>query len=609
MTPDLARLAAGILLVPEDASEPVAFAAEELAAYLGRMFGASPERRTQAGSGSEWLALAPDARPLPPVAVPAGCEYAVRPVDDRLVVTGATPRAVLAGVYALLQAAGCRWSPHGAAEEHVPGPGEARRTLPTMEGRPSFARRAYAADLAGWHYTMPDRLADRLPRDRAFIDWMAKSGATGFLFIRHANDSQWVIPELVPELRRRGLEVEGGGHALVELLPRALFAAHPEYFPVGADGRRSDLGNLCVSSGEALAIVRERARAARADIPGATGLHLWGLDLLGGGWCRCAGCAGRSASEQLLLACNEAADTVAEGGRIFHLAYHDTIEPPRRVTPDPRVWAEFAPRERCYGHALDDPACATNVPYRVALEEHVERFGGRVEVFEYYGDAILFGGCAVPLTGVIGRDLEYYQRAGVRGVSCLVFGDYSLWAYGVNVDAFARAALRPAAAAAALEAHAARRFGPAAGPMARYLTALEAVMGGVVTYGDVLLPPRDAERAAPLRARLAAALGREPTLRRLIGEAAAAGGSPAVIAAEQRLLDYTLAVLGAVRGWLDGHLDAAPGADVAERAVAALSAAIRHVREVETSIAGTWGAHDLEVTHHFFAAALRARGA
>ncbi|HYR96456.1 MAG TPA: hypothetical protein VEM57_06940, partial [Candidatus Binatus sp.] len=187
--------------------------------------------------------------------------------------------------------------------------------------------------------------------------------------------------------------------------------------------------------------------------------------------------------------------------------------------------------------------------------------------------------------------------------------DYSLWAYGVNVDAFARAALRPAAAAAALEAHAARRFGPAAGPMARYLTALEGVMGGVVTYGDVLLPPRDAERAAPLRARLAAALGREPTLRRLIGEAAAAGGSPAVIAAEQRLLDYTVAVLGAVRGWLDGHLDAAPGADVAERTVTALSAAIRHVHEVETSVAGTWGAYDLEVTHHFFAAALRARGA
>jgi hypothetical protein len=455
MTLDLGRLAGGVLLLPEDAPEPVVFAAEELAAYLGRMFGTSPARLARAGPGSAWLVLAPDADGLPAIVLPAGCEYAVRPIDDRLVITGTTPRAVLAGAYALLHAAGCRWSPHGLAEEHVPGPGEARRTLPAIEDRPAFARRAYAADLGTWHYSMPERLGDRLARARAFVDWMAKTGATGFLYIRHANDTQWVIPELVPELARRGLEVEGGGHALVELLPRALFGAHPEYFPVGADGQRSDFGNLCVSSSEALAIVRARAREARAAIPGAAGLHLWGLDLVGGGWCRCAGCAGLTASEQLLRVCNQAADTVGNGGRIFHLAYHDTIEPPRRVEPDPRVWAEFAPRERCYAHALDDASCATNVPYRVALEEHIERFGGRVEVFEYYADAILFGGCAVPLTGVIGRDLEYYERAGVRGVSCLTFGQYSLWAYGVNLEAFARAAHRPAAAKGALEAHSA----------------------------------------------------------------------------------------------------------------------------------------------------------
>ncbi len=609
MTLDLGRLAAGMLVVPEDAPEPVAFAADELTAYLGRMFGTAPERRTQPAAGGAWLALAPDGQVVAPPVPPAGCEYAVRPAEERLVVAGTTPRAVLAGVYALLQAAGCRWSPHGAGEEHVPGPSEARRPVPTIEGRPAFARRAWAADLATWHYSMPQRLEERLPRDRAFVDWMAKTGATGFLYIRHANDTQWVIPELVPELRRRGLEVEGGGHALVELLPRDLFGTHPEYFPVGADGR-SDLGNVCGSSAQALAIVRERARAARGAIPGSAGIHLWGLDLVGGGWCRCAGCAPLSASDQLLRVCNEAAGTVGDDERVFHLAYHDTIEAPRRVTPDPRVWAEFAPRERCYTHALDDASCPTNVPYRVALEEHVERFGGRVDVFEYYGDAILFGGCAVPLTGVIARDLEYYQRAGVRGVSCLTFGQYSLWAYGVNLEAFARAAHRPAAAAAALESHAARRFGAAAGPMARYLTALEALMAGVVSYGDVLLPPRDAERAAPLRGRLQAALGREPTLRRLIAEAAATGASPAVIAAEQRLLDYTLGVLAAVRGWLDARLDdRARSADAVERAIAAFSTATAHVREVATTIAGTWGAYDLEVTHHFFADALRAREA
>src|SRR4029077_16758040 len=193
------------------------------------------------------------------------------------------------------------------------------------------------------------------------------------LFIRHANDTRWTMPELVPELRRRGLAAKGGGHALVELLPRQLFATHPDYFPLRRTGR-SDLGNACVSNREALAIVRDRATAAHGEIPGAADFHLWGLDLLGGGVGGCAGCAALSPSDQSLVVCNAAADTLAGEGHIFHLAYHDTIAAPTRVEPPPRVWAEFAPRERCYGHALDDPACPTNEPYRRALDDYLARF-------------------------------------------------------------------------------------------------------------------------------------------------------------------------------------------------------------------------------------------
>src|SRR5207247_10149343 len=185
--------------------------------------------------------------------VPAGADWVVRPADDAAVVSGASPRALLAGVYGLLEAAGCRWAPHGTHEEHVPRPDTARRPVAALELRPAFARRAFAADLATWHYSVPERLAARLPSDVAFIDWLAKRGATGFLFIRHANDTQWVIPELVRELGRRGLDLEGGGHVLVELLPRALFATHPEYFPCAPGGGRFDLGHVCTASAGALA--------------------------------------------------------------------------------------------------------------------------------------------------------------------------------------------------------------------------------------------------------------------------------------------------------------------------------------------------------------------
>src|SRR5438094_375897 len=187
---------------------------------------------------------------------------------------------------------------------------------------------------------------------------------------------------------RRGLALELGGHVLTELLPRSLFAAHPEYFPMTARGERSDLGNLCPSS-RALTVVADRARTAFA---GAADVHLWGLDAFGGGWCACDRCRALAPSDQALLVCNAVAEALGGDVRVFHLAYHDTLVPPASVRPAPSVSAEFAPRERCYAHALDDPACTTNHPYREAFERHLERFAGRVHVFEYYADAILFGG-------------------------------------------------------------------------------------------------------------------------------------------------------------------------------------------------------------------------
>src|SRR5206468_657452 len=128
---DRARLAAGVLLVPEGAPEPVAFAAAELGTYLGRMFGREPARRSAAGPGGSWLCLAPEGTPVPEraLAVPGGAELVVRPADDAAMVSGVSPRALVAGVYALLEAAGCRWSPDGSSGEHVPGPDAALRPV------------------------------------------------------------------------------------------------------------------------------------------------------------------------------------------------------------------------------------------------------------------------------------------------------------------------------------------------------------------------------------------------------------------------------------------------------------------------------------------------
>jgi sugar phosphate isomerase/epimerase len=132
--------------------------------------------------------------------------------------------------------------------------------------------------------------------------------------------------------------------------------------------------------------------------------------------------------------------------------------------------------------------------------------------------------------------------------------------------------------------------------MERYLARLERAMATIVTHGDVLLPPRDRDRAALAAVGTAAA-----ELRALLATAAADPRTRERIAAEARLLDYTLGALCALDAWLGG--DEA----TAERALDDLSRASRVLHGLGTDVIGTWGAHDLELTQHFFAAALRAR--
>jgi hypothetical protein len=600
---DLGRLAGGVLHVPAGAPAPVARAADELGRYLRRLFGATPARAAAPAARGAWLCLTPagaappDARPV----LPAGAEHAIDVAGDAVVLAGTTPRALLAAAYGLLAGAGCRWAPDGEAGEHVPAAGDARPAVTPRVARPRFARRAFASDLMTWHATVPERLAERLPSDLAFVDWMAKSDATGLLFIRHANDDRWTIPELRDALAARGLEAEIGGHALVELLPRARFATHPDWFPADRHGRRTDLGNACASSRGALDTIAARAGTVLAGEPSASGLHVWGMDLWSGGWCRCAACAGLTPSDQALTIANAVADGL-DGRRVLHLAYHDTLAPPARVAPRETVWAEFAPRERCYAHAIDDPRCARNGPYREALCRHVDRFAGRVEVFEYYGDAILFAGCGVPLTDVLVRDLAWYAGAGVQGVYCLVFGAWSLVAYGVNVDAFARAAAGPVSGDAARAAYAARIAGAAGPAFARYLAALERLMAGVVTEGDLLLPPRREPEAGAMEAALARALAGAPAVRALLADAAG-GRAPARVAAEAPLLDYTADVLAAVHAWLAAVRGGTPAEVAAPRTVAALETATAHLDAIPAAIRGTWPRYDLPLIQSFYGAA------
>jgi hypothetical protein len=111
----------------------------------------------------------------------------------------------------------------------------------------------------------------------------------------------------------------------------------------------------------------------------------------------------------------EAATEAGARVRIPMLAYHDTIHPGAAIAPPPGTDLLFAPRERCYGHAIDDPACARNRVFRADLAAWMRAYRGRgdAHAFEYYYDQILFRGLFPFLPEVVFRDQHAYRAAGV----------------------------------------------------------------------------------------------------------------------------------------------------------------------------------------------------
>jgi hypothetical protein len=536
-----------------------------------------------------------------------------------LVVAGASERGALHGAYDLLERLGARFA---LGQTPAPARIEPARldALAPYRVAPAFGRRAFVSDIMTWHYQDPARLAMHLAHDREFVSWMAPRGINAFEYIRHAQDTRLKIDEVAPMLAERGIEAEYGGHVLQLLLPRDRFSEHPEYFPSGEDGRRIESGNLCVSNRAALELVRAGALGYARDNPEMAMLHIWGADVRRGAWCRCAECAPLSPQLQYMKVVNEIAAALAPEGDaappVAYLAYHDTLEPDPALRPLDNVWFEWAPRERCYSHAIDDPACNLNPRYLESLERYIDLFDGRGGVFEYYADAILFGAMGFATPSIIVRDLNAYHRMGLRSISCLTFGAFSALAYPVNLETFARATRSlDLDSDTAVDDIAAARYPRCGAAMAGAYRAIARASAMALTYGPVMRPPIEPAGAPRIRSRLleAAAAMREgvAAAEAVISGARAESGNATArpeVGAERDLWEYSAEALKGVAQWLEARtLTGAERRSRGAQAIEKVDRAIHHIHEIDSALKGTWGAYDLERSHRVWLEGLKRR--
>ena len=247
--------------------------------------------------------------------------------------------------------------------------------------------------------------------------------------------------------RRLGLRAEAGGHGFSRLLDRGKFAEHPEYFrmfqPEDLGGKRQPDSNLCVTNPEVREIVAAEFRKLLAQKSSYYAFHCWADDLPASGWCWCPSCRSYSPSAQNMLGMKllcRAADAGNFPQRIPVIAYHDTLFPDPQIPAEARMFLLWAPRERCYSHAINDPDCPRNAIHWKGLLAWKEKFAGIDDshTFEYYLDQLLFNGFHPFTPDVIAKDMDAYHEVGIEShmtlqcVPCDIIPDF-------NQQFFARA--------------------------------------------------------------------------------------------------------------------------------------------------------------------------
>jgi hypothetical protein len=363
---------------------------------------------------------------LPPLPTTSPDAYRIASLERGtrrvVLVEGASRAGTLYGVYDLIERLGVRFFGPDEEATIVPAAASALPRSLAVSSAPAFAVRGlWAWEPRGTH---------------AFWLWMAR---------RRMN--QWTAVERDADyLHKLGMTLTIGGHDLQQqfLAPdsippgetRSLRELHADWFGTHgrASGRAADAvagQNFCTTHPEAAAaFVGGIARAWRDGAwHDADEIVLWMSDA--GTWCSCSRCVATGLpTERLLVLASALADTlrtVAENaGRrvptVSTLAFLETLRSPHAgfavATLPANLAVTIYPMDRCYAHALDDPACAqTNASFAQAIRawQEVRRAGmrGPLGLGEYYNIDKNKGLPFTP-TAVMARDLRWVHSLGLE---------------------------------------------------------------------------------------------------------------------------------------------------------------------------------------------------
>lgn len=275
--------------------------------------------------------------------------------------------------------------------------------------------------------------------DASVLDYIGIAKKTGLncfsIWGADRNSQKWKSFE--NECKENGIDLEFQEHMLSYLLPRDLYGEHPEYYRMTAQGVRTNDVNGCPSCEAALEIIKKRAEIIAENYKSTNNRYYCWLDD-GGDVCYCPKCRDLSASDQALLFENaiiEGLRRVNPDATLAHLAYFNTVEAPKSVTPAEGIFLEFAPIDRDHYHAMSESYAVgkdgrSHGVYLKALGDNLKVFPKETAmVLEYWLDDSLWSNWDRENMKKVywDRDLflddiNTYAAYGIRNITC-----YTAW--------------------------------------------------------------------------------------------------------------------------------------------------------------------------------------
>lgn len=449
------------ILSPKDASKIEKFAASELAHYLGRI------------SGAEFIV---DSRP--------GKRRITMTLDDSLeseqseisvegnsiMLKGGDERGLLYAVYDFLGRLGCRW----VAPEFSFFEG-------TSTFIPEIAKITYAADadvsarpeMKYRKLYVEEGLTHSEESLLQLIDWMPKLKYNtlviplNYLGMGIVKWDNW-RERLTPELEKRGIMIEVGGHGYnnflnAEMENGRLFEQHPEWFGMDAEGNRSRSHKVvfCTSNRDAVDYLLKNLLSYLKGHPEIDIFDFWPPD--GDRWCTCEECRDESATDRhcrLVALTAEFLKKELPNLKLECLAYNRYVDPPFREKLPDYVLLDFCAYRQNFEYQFYQREDKNNAMYADALGRWREVFDGEMSIYSYYRKYIWL---SLPniFPHYMQKDLKYYRDVGVTGIS--IYSEPGDWfTYGPNYYVLGHLAQDPDAdVEKIMEEYSKQVFGPA----------------------------------------------------------------------------------------------------------------------------------------------------